>query len=70
MSCAGKKGTRVENSSDNYILADFDITEEDTKMKLFFIFKYIKIPKKVKMVKKKQLKKPLKENVKLKLMEK
>jgi hypothetical protein len=53
MSCAGKKGTRVENSSDNYILADFDITEEDTKMKLFFIFKYIKIPKKVKMVKKK-----------------
>jgi surface protein len=30
MGCAGNDGTGVKNSSDNYILAEFDITEEDT----------------------------------------
>jgi hypothetical protein len=42
MSCAGKKGTRVENSSDNYILADFDITEEDTNDETFLYLQVYK----------------------------
>jgi surface protein len=35
MGCAGNNETRVKNSSDNYIIAEYDITEDDTNDETF-----------------------------------